>query len=248
MRRPLLLGFAAAAAALLAWMRCVELGSDVPLEFIREACARAVQEGPDLFCLTGDFITDYLSRPGEYAEVLRILSAAAPAFAVTGNHDGGWWARERGGYPTPGEVGNLLRDGGIRWLDNRMEEIELKGRKVAVAGLGDLWAGHCRPDAIAAALAASRADLRLLLVHNPDVKDQVDTLAWDLLLAGHTHGGQLVLPVVGAPFAPVRDKSMIKGLYEWRGRKIHVSPGIGNLHGIRLFSPPEISVLLIPPS
>lgn len=284
MRRPLLLGSAAAVAGLFAWMRCVEprrllvrevpvdlsapagtpdsarrgalrilhltdfhLGSDVPLAFIRKACERAVQEGPDLVCLTGDFITDYLSRPGEYAEVLRILSAAAPAFAVTGNHDGGWWARERGGYPTPGEVGTLLRGAGIRWLDNRMEEIEVKGRKVAVAGLGDLWAGHCRPEAVAAALAASRADLRLLLVHNPDVKDQVDSLAWDLLLAGHTHGGQLILPVLGAPFAPVRDKSMIKGLHDWRGRKVHVSPGIGNLHGMRLFSPPEISLLLIPP-
>jgi predicted MPP superfamily phosphohydrolase len=221
------------------------LSPEVPLSFLRQACLKAVAEKPDLICLTGDYITDHLAQAGEYAETLRILSAAAPTFAVAGNHDGGIWARERGGYPTPDEVAGLLRRAGIRYLSNKVAEVEIGGKRVAIGGLGDLWAGYNRPEDIAQALENSAADLRLLLAHNPDAKETVRRLKWDILLAGHTHGGQLILPVVGAPFAPVHDKSMIKGLFEWEGRLVHVSPGVGNLHGMRLFSPPEISILRV---
>lgn len=221
------------------------LSPEVSLDYIRGACERAAQQGPDIICLTGDFITDYLRQEEAYAGALRILSAAAPTFAIAGNHDGGIWARERGGYPNPGEVAALLRKGGVTYLANEMVETEARGVKLAIAGLGDLWAGNCRPEAVAEGLARSGADLRILMIHNPDAKSQVDGLTWDLLLAGHTHGGQFLLPWIGAPFAPVRDRSMVRGLFEWHGRKIHVSPGVGNLHGLRLFSPPEISVLRV---
>lgn len=224
------------------------LSPEVPLSFIRRACELAAAEKPDLICLTGDFITDYLRQADGYADALRILSAAAPTFAVAGNHDGGIWARERGGYPTTDKVADLLRSAGVVYLRNEATEMSKGGRRLVVAGLGDVWAGDSRPEAIAGALAGGDASLRILLAHNPDVKGSVADLRWDLLLAGHTHGGQLILPLLGAPFAPVRDKSMIKGLFDWQGRKIHVSPGVGNLHGIRIFSPPEVSVLEIRPN
>lgn len=222
------------------------LSPEVPLSFIRKAVERAVQEKPDIICLTGDFFTDYLREEDAYAEALRILSSTAPTFAVAGNHDGGIWARERGGYPGTAELAGLLEKAGIRFLANEMAVVKVRDRTVALAGLGDIWAGNSRPEAVSRPLAATEADLRILMVHNPDAKGSVETLTWDLLLAGHTHGGQLILPLLGAPYAPVRDKSMIKGLYAWQGRKIHISPGVGNLHGIRIFSPPEISILQIP--
>ena len=68
---------------------------------------------------------------------------------------------------------------------------------------------------------------------------------WDLMLSGHTHGGQLWIPFIGAPFAPVRDKRFVKGLVRWQNRWVHVTKGVGNLHGMRLNCPPEVSLLTL---
>jgi hypothetical protein len=64
-------------------------------------------------------------------------------------------------------------------------------------------------------------------------------------LCGHTHGGQIVLPLIGAPWAPVRDKRFIAGLYSWENRWIHITRGVGNVHGGRFNCPPEVSLLTL---
>jgi predicted MPP superfamily phosphohydrolase len=87
--------------------------------------------------------------------------------------------------------------------------------------------------------------LRILLNHNPDAKDLVRSYEWDLMLCGHTHGGQVCLPFIGAPFAPVRDKRYLHGLYAWNKRWLHISSGVGNLHGIRFNCRPEVSLLTV---
>ncbi len=66
---------------------------------------------------------------------------------------------------------------------------------------------------------------------------------WDLMLCGHTHGGQLSLPVIGTPFAPVRDKKYVAGLHKWNNKQIHITRGVGNVLGLRFNCPPEVSVL-----
>jgi len=80
----------------------------------------------------------------------------------------------------------------------------------------------------------SDTETTVLLSHNPDSKTEVQDHPWDLMLCGHTHGGQLWIPFVGAPFAPIRDKRFVKGLRRWNNRWIHVTKGVGNLHGLRL--------------
>lgn len=82
-----------------------------------------------------------------------------------------------------------------------------------------------------------------MLCHNPDAKDKLRASAWDLMLCGHTHGGQLRLPGIGRPFAPVRDVRYVEGLRPWEGRLIHITRGIGNLHGLRFNCRPEINLL-----
>jgi uncharacterized protein len=72
---------------------------------------------------------------------------------------------------------------------------------------------------------------------------QVKGLKWDLLLAGHTHGGQFYFPFIGTPFAPVNDRKFVNGVFEYEKGKMYVSPGVGNLHGVRINCRPEISVL-----
>jgi predicted MPP superfamily phosphohydrolase len=66
-----------------------------------------------------------------------------------------------------------------------------------------------------------------------------------LLLCGHTHGGQIRLPFVGTPFAPVRDKRFVEGLHQWDGRWMYITRGVGNLHGVRFNCPPEVSLLTL---
>jgi len=68
---------------------------------------------------------------------------------------------------------------------------------------------------------------------------------WDVVLCGHTHGGQIWIPGLGAPFAPVEDKRYIAGLYPWSNRWMHITKGVGNIWGLRFNCRPEISLLTI---
>ena len=85
----------------------------------------------------------------------------------------------------------------------------------------------------------------ILMCHNPDAKDILKPFFWNLMLAGHTHGGQFVVPFTKfAPFAPVADKSIVEGLHSWdKSRYIHVTKGVGNLYGLRFNCRPEISLI-----
>lgn len=221
----------------------LHLSGVVSLEYLRKAFLEAAAQKPGLICLTGDYITSLIDHEEGYVEALKILSAAAPTFACPGNHDGGLWAGERGGYPDVERIRALFEKAGVTFLENRTAKAEIGGMRILVAGLGDMWAGRCAPEEIRADLDTSFAAMRILLTHNPDSKAKVKNLKWDLLLAGHTHGGQLMLPWIGTPFAPILDKKFVNGLYEYMGRKIHVSPGVGNVGGMRINCRPEISVL-----
>ncbi len=221
----------------------LHLSSPVSIAYLSKVFQQATLQHPDLICLTGDFYTDKLPDKAAYAHALRILSECAPTFACPGNHDGGAWSYPRGGYPSTKELRGLLESANITLLENRTELRNIRGHSILIAGLGDLWAGQCSPETIQPALDTTSASLRILLTHNPDSKIRAKPLKWDLLLAGHTHGGQLWIPGFGAPFAPVRDKDFLNGLYEYDNRKIYVSPGVGNLHGLRINCRPEISIL-----
>lgn len=219
----------------------------VPLEFIATAVQLGLAEKPDLICLTGDFITKRFTRFADYAEVLKPLAAAAPVFACLGNHDGGKWAARPsyGGHVDHADVRKCLVAGGARVLLNQAQELTLRGRKLRLVGVGDLWAGEQRP---AEAFGSGAADAEtgvLALMHNPDGKDQLAPFPWHLALCGHTHGGQLRLPWWGTPFAPVRDHRYVEGLHRWRDRWLYITRGVGNLHGVRFNCRPEVSLLTL---
>ena len=215
----------------------------VPLEFISEAVRLGLAEKPDLICLTGDFITKHFADWNAYAAVLKPLAAAAPVFACLGNHDGGKWAARPayGGHADHRAIRSCLAASGVKVLLNQSEEIRLRDRRVRLVGVGDLWGEELH--AAEAFGASAAADLTLLLMHNPDGKDAVAGFRWDLALCGHTHGGQLRLPWLGTPFAPVRDHLYVAGLNRWRDRWIFTTRGVGNLHGVRFNCRPEVSLL-----
>src|SRR5262249_3290966 len=205
----------------------------VPFSLIEKAIDRGLSVRPDLICLTGDFVTNADAfDAGEYSRLLRKLSSKAPTFACLGNHDGGNWAAGFEGFPDTSVVRELLEASGVSLLDNRSELIRVRGQALRLVGVGDLWSHDV--DGPCAFAEVQPEEPAVLLAHNPDSKDDVAQYPWDLMLSGHTHGGQVLVPLVGNPFTPVRDKRYIAGLKEWNGRQIHVSRGVGSIGGFRV--------------
>lgn len=217
----------------------------VSLDYINRAITRALEWKPDVICVTGDFITQRFAHAENYTRILRRLSDSAPCFATLGNHDGGRWAREEGGgYPDVDWVTKLLQASHFNLLQNTAASFRARGREIQFVGVGDIWAESL--DSVRAFRAASSALPTILLSHNPDSKSDVAEHRWQLMLSGHTHGGQLRVPWLGAtPFAPVRDKRFVAGLHRWNDRWIHVTKGIGSIYGLRINCPPEVSFLTL---
>lgn len=197
---------------------------------------------PDLVVLLGDYVIQDVAggkfiEPEATAECLSRLHAPLGVFAVLGNHD--WWL--------DGErVGRALTSVGIKVLENDAARVVRDGHPLWVAGLADLWTRS--PDT-RKALAAVNDDGDapvLLLTHNPDVFPDVPARV-ALTLAGHTHGGQVNLPLVGRPVVPSRYKQLYAyGHVVEGGRHLFVTSGVGtSILPVRFRVPPEITLITI---
>lgn len=216
--------------------------SVTPLSLIEKAVEYGLDVRPDLICLTGDFVTDAETfDEKEYSRILSRLSNSAPAFACLGNHDGGNWAGKRGGFQDTSVVRELLDASGVSLLHNRSELVSIHEQSVRLVGVPDLWSREV--DGQLAFQDVRPGEPVILLAHNPDTKDVLANRPWDLMLSGHTHGGQVLIPLVGNPFVPVEDKRFVAGLKEWNGRQVYVSRGVGSLAGVRFNCRPEVTVL-----
>ncbi len=214
----------------------------VPFSLIENSVQLGLEAKPDVICLTGDFVTDATPfDQTEYARILRRLSSAAPVFASLGNHDGGRWAASVGGLKDSSVIRELLRASNIPVLHNRSEVVRVRDQSIRFAGVPDLWSE--RVDGVLAFADVPKDDPAILLAHNPDTKDVLADRPWDLMLSGHTHGGQVVLPLVGERFVPVRDKRFIAGLKQWNGRQVYITRGVGNIDGVRVNCRPEVTIL-----
>ena len=215
---------------------------ETPLSVISDAVRIVESANPDLIALTGDYITSVLSYQREYLDLLSRLSRIAPTYAVLGNHDGGEWARGAGGYWDSNFVRRILSRARIEVLHNRRERLAIGERRLDLVGIGDLWSGEFEPRKAFGQVQS--AVPTVVLSHNPDSKSEIAEARWDLLLSGHTHGGQLVVPITGErPFAPVKDKRYIAGMIPWQDRMVHVTTGVGTIMGMRFNCPPEVVVI-----
>ncbi|MBM3875430.1 MAG: phosphodiesterase YaeI [Verrucomicrobia bacterium] len=168
-------------------------------------------------------------------------------------NESGWFhaasqARHRvlghhGGYADTSNVRSMLTAARVEVLHNRSVELTARGRKLTIVGTGDLWAQELKAgEAFAGVKPADDRDI-ICLSHNPDGKDALKAHPWSLVLCGHTHGGQLEVPFFGTPLAPVHDHRFVRGLHRWNDRWIHITKGVGNLHGLRFNCRPEVSLL-----
>lgn len=216
----------------------------VSLDFIERSVRLALDScQPDLICLTGDYITWKWEQWDEYSAILSQLTGRAPTFACIGNHDGGAWAGLSRGYDNHELVDKMLANAGVMVLHNASTKFERDGWNLNIVGAGDWWADEMYAEI--AYRSVERSLPTILLSHNPDTKSLLEAWPWDLMLSGHTHGGQLSLPVIGTPFAPIRDKRYVRGLHRWNNRWLHITKGVGNLHGMRFNCRPEVSVLTL---
>lgn len=225
----------------------LHFSKSVSLEDIDFALREGFSLSPDACVITGDFITDQ-KNDNELQQLTLLLAKYAhlvPTFASLGNHDGGVWAGSHGGFMNTAKVESMLSKAGIKLLHNQRESIYLRGQSISIAGLGDLWSKDCRPDqCLTRTSSKSNSGTSILLCHNPDAKELLTPYKWDLMLCGHTHGGQFKIPFLNwTPFAPVKDHSMVEGLHFWKNRQVHITRGVGNLWGVRFNCRPEVSLL-----
>jgi predicted MPP superfamily phosphohydrolase len=215
-----------------------------PLDFLMFAFRLGASENPDFICLTGDLIcvdNEYILD--EYRPTLKALAGMAPTYAVLGNHDGGKWSRERNGLAETAIMEEMLRDSGMDVLHNRSVRIASDDRVINLVGVPDLWAGGIDAASAFSEVDPSAAEITIVIAHNPDSKDLITEYDWQLMLCGHTHGGQIAFPLIGAPYVPVEDKRFISGLNPWNDRWIYTTRGVGSLYGARFYCRPEVSII-----
>ncbi|HEY7039620.1 MAG TPA: metallophosphoesterase [Methylomirabilota bacterium] len=195
---------------------------------------------PDLIVLLGDYVIHGIIggrfiEPEPVAGVLGRLEAPLGVLAVTGNHD--WWYDGK-------RVTAALEAAGIRVLEDVAVPIQVRGRPVWIAGLGDMWT---RRSEISRALAAAPPDAPVIVItHNPDVFPAMPARVL-LTLAGHTHGGQVDLPLFGRLIVPSHYGARYAiGHVREDGRDLFVTPGLGtSILPVRFRVPPEISLLTV---
>jgi len=196
---------------------------------------------PDLIIFTGDLVDnneEYDDEEG-VTKVLSKLQCKYGKFAVIGNHDHGGNGTKR--------YTRIMKNSGFNLLVNDYETITLDdGSKVSLIGIDDIVLG--KPQLNETFSKVPEENYKLFLSHAPDVAEKAAAYDVDLQLSGHTHGGQVRIPFIGAPFTPPYGKQYIKGFYEVGNSKmaLYVNAGIGvSQLPFRFLNPPELTIITI---
>jgi len=197
---------------------------------------RAVALRPDLIAITGDLLTSGEDFFGDVAQVMAELRAPDGACFVPGNHDY---------FGAPGELFRLVADRGVRVLRNESVRVERGGTSLVIAGVDDTWTRHA--DLERALSGREGAAATVLLAHDPDLFPLAARASVDLVLSGHTHGGQVAVPFL-ARWLNIsrRAHSFHLGLYERDRSKLYVNAGLGVTGPpIRIGAAPEVTVITL---
>ena len=215
-------------------------------DYERDAVERLLGLGPDVVVLPGDlyqFDADLLDeRAPQFTQLIeRIVDEVPLVYLVSGNTD------------TVAGLRRITAGTGARVLDNEIDTFELKGVSVSIGGttlFGDDAAARRMAGRLAGdGQAGVRAGLRILLGHKPDAIELVGATPVDLVVAGHTHGGQVSLPIFGPPLTLTNVPRHVAagGLHELDGTPIYVSTGVGRERGnapqLRLGVRPSIGII-----
>jgi predicted MPP superfamily phosphohydrolase len=197
-------------------------------EFVDRAVTQALAAKPDLVVLGGDYVTNFDQRfAGPVADVLSRLSAPAGVIAVLGNHDD-----ER-------VVPAALAAKGIKVLREQRMRLDMGGASVDFVGIGYWTRGAARIGAL-----IDHEAMPILVAHDPRRMTEAESLSIPLVLSGHTHGGQVVVP----PFGPINRFRfpITQGSLHRNNTTLFVSRGVGTIYlPVRVNCPPEVAILTL---
>ncbi len=206
----------------------------VPERYIGGVIDRANRIHRDLTVCTGDYVQEGLSQMDRVFPQLGRLHAPKGVFSTLGNHDS-WVGLEKA-------LGWLEKIG--QNLRHRAVPIRRNGERIWVGGAGDLNEDVVGIDTAFAGTPPD--DCKIALAHTPDTADVPFNTRIDLMISGHTHGGQVIVPFYGPPILPVRNKRYASGFIRTRRMNLFISRGIGwAILPVRLNCPPEIAVLTL---
>jgi len=223
--------------------------SFVSADYLQRCIALANALTPDLIVFTGDYLThrrlfnapgrtvygDKESAIGLVRDSVACMARARAKHGVLaslGNHDH-WF--------DGGEVSRMIQAAGIPVLRNASTTLRIHGEPLPIVGLGDLWTEGVRFER---AFAGADAPFALVLMHNPDSFEHWPRAGSHLVLAGHTHGGQVNLPLIGPPIVPSGyGRKYAQGLFRRGDAQMYVNRGIGLIAPpVRLNCRPEIAL------
>jgi predicted MPP superfamily phosphohydrolase len=201
-------------------------------DLIKKTVAMANETQSDLVVMTGDYVWQELDAIFELAPILSGLDAKHGVFSTLGNHD--YWL-------DADVIRTAMESEGLPVLINQGRSIQHGKGKVYIAGLDDGWSGE--PDLSTTLSGATSGEAVILLCHEPDLADQNSLEGRiDLQLSGHTHGGQIRLPMVGALILPYLGRKYDQGLYRVNDMLLYTNRGIGVIsEPVRFNCAPEIS-------
>jgi predicted MPP superfamily phosphohydrolase len=199
-------------------------------EYYAAIVERVNQSRPDLVAITGDIVerAEWIDRSGI---ILGRLRAAGGVYFVLGNHDG---------KTDDARIRQVLVSAGQVDVGGRSMEITLRGEAVLIAGNELPWFPMHEQ------IGESPAALRLLLAHGPDQFGWAQRHGFQLMLAGHNHGGQICLPLLGAVVSPsITGTRYAGGIFREGNTLLHVSRGAASLSPLRWNCPPELALLTL---
>ena len=202
---------------------------------------------PDIIVLLGDMVHN-AHRATTYLPLLGELEAGQGIWACLGNHEHGfvWYSRYLGPSPVASvdQWRRMYAKAGIELLVNEATPVEKRGARIWLVGVDDAYSGN--DDLPKALQSVDRNEFCLAITHSPDLVDNPRVDELDLVLAGHTHGGQVCLPLLGPLYAPCRKpRQRASGLIYTNRTAIYVTRGVGEGMPIRFRCPREMTLITL---
>ncbi len=214
---------------------------DVPVSYLRKVIERVNQTPYDLAVITGDFVSHDLKYVQQAADLVAQLRR--PIAATFGNHDYSTTIEPWSSSEVVEALAKALEARNIEVLRNRSLTISHDDGQIHIVGLDDFWSGTFDPEKAFAGIDLNEPIIALS--HNADSVFTLRRLGAHWVLAGHTHGGQIRIPILGPMVLPVHFKQFDKGLFDVRGTKLYVSRGVGCRVPVRFRCPPEVTTFVL---
>ncbi|WP_017354185.1 MULTISPECIES: metallophosphoesterase [unclassified Clostridium] len=220
----------------------IHLGEYYTIDKLEKLVNKVNSQNADIIVFTGDLF-DNVSKfedTSKVAPILKKLNAKIGKYAIYGNHDYGGGAKNI--------YKNVMEDSGFKILVNDQANVKLdSGKTISILGLDDALLGN--PDVEKTVRNIKESNYNLLLLHEPDLSDKFVSYNIDLILAGHSHGGQVKIPFLGEIVTPPLAEKYKDGLYNLntqRNTQLYVNSGIGNTKmPFRFMNVPEVSIFEI---